>query len=414
MQVINAENLSKQYVLGSRQPNSVREFLTGMFSRSSEARHTIWALRDVSFSVNDGETLGLIGHNGAGKSTLLKILSRITKPTLGRATIRGRVGSLLEVGTGFHGELTGRENIYMNGAILGMKHAEIKAKFDEIVAFSEIEEFLDTPVKHYSSGMYMRLAFSVAAHLDPEILIVDEVLAVGDVSFQKKCLRKMRAVGESGRTVIFVSHDMSAINRLCRRAIWIAHGAIETDGPAGEVVAAYLNEQSEAGAQREWREDDLAPGSDLVKLRRVRVCDETGSPISSIDIRHPVYVEMTYDVLRPGGVLVPNFHFYNEHRICLFVSQDLATGWRSTPRPVGTFRSRICIPGNFLAAGTVFVTAAISTFQPLEIHVDERDVVAFHVMEAPQGDGERGDYTGVLPGVVRPTLEWETNLLPDN
>ena len=197
MQVIKAENLSKRYVLGVRQPYSLREMLAGLFERGNTDERTLWALRDVSFSVDEGETLGLIGHNGAGKSTLLKILSRITKPTTGTAAIRGRVGSLLEVGTGFHSELSGRENIYLNGAILGMRRVEIEKKFDEIVAFSEIEAFLDTPVKHYSTGMYMRLAFSVAAHLDPEVLIVDEVLAVGDVGFQRKCLRKMRDVAGS-------------------------------------------------------------------------------------------------------------------------------------------------------------------------------------------------------------------------
>src|SRR5688500_1718799 len=211
MQVINADNLSKRYVLGTRQPYSFRELLTGFFERGDDAGKVLWALRDVSFTVDEGETLGLIGHNGAGKSTLLKILSQITKPSSGSATIRGRVGSLLEVGTGFHNELTGRENIYLNGAILGMKHAEIEKRFDEIVAFSEIEQFLDTPVKHYSSGMYMRLAFSVAAHLEPEVLIVDEVLAVGDTGFQNKCLGKMDEVSRSGRTVLFVSHNLGSL-----------------------------------------------------------------------------------------------------------------------------------------------------------------------------------------------------------
>ena len=205
MQVIKVENLSKLYYLGGKSSNSLRDALVGFIKNpKGNPKQELWALRDINFSVKDGETLGIIGHNGAGKSTLLKILSRITKPTSGSAEIHGRVGSLLEVGTGFHNELSGRENIYLNGAILGMRRAEIEKKFDEIVAFSEIEKFLDTPVKHYSSGMYMRLAFSVAAHLEPEILIVDEVLAVGDVAFQKKCLNKMQSVGQAGRTVLFV------------------------------------------------------------------------------------------------------------------------------------------------------------------------------------------------------------------
>src|SRR5687767_7443460 len=289
MQTIRVQNLSKLYRFEAR-PYSLREVITGVFHRreSSRKRNDLWALHDVNFDVGDGETLGIVGNNGAGKSTLLKILSRITKPTRGSATIRGRVGSLLEVGTGFHSELSGRENIYLNGAILGMRRAEIDKKFDEIVAFSEIEAFLDTPVKHYSTGMYMRLAFSVAAHLDPEILIVDEVLAVGDVGFQKKCLRKMRSVGESGRTVIFVSHDMQSITRLCRRVIWLKDGRLQSDGEAKHVVGVYLHEQTRTGAEKVWEDAASAPGNQVVRLRSVRVLDENGRTTSAIDIRRPV------------------------------------------------------------------------------------------------------------------------------
>ncbi len=253
MQAIRVNSLSKRYVLGGAAHNSLRDVIAGMFSRSGrQPAEEVRALDDVSFTVNEGETLGIIGRNGAGKSTLLKILSRITKPTAGSVEIRGRVGSLLEVGTGFHNELSGRENIYLNGAILGMKRSEIEARFDEIVAFSEIERFLDTPVKHYSSGMYMRLAFSIAAHLEPEVLIVDEVLAVGDVAFQKKCLGKMRDVGQKGRTVIFVSHDMNAITRLCDRVIWIKDGKLRLDGAAKDDVGEYLHDQESVGAEKHW------------------------------------------------------------------------------------------------------------------------------------------------------------------
>ena len=411
MQVIKVENLSKLYYLGGTSHNSLRDALVSFVKNPRRnKREELWALRDVDFEVKDGETLGIIGHNGAGKSTLLNILSRITKPTSGSIEIKGRIGSLLEVGTGFHNELSGRENIFLNGAILGMKRAEIVKKFDEIVAFSEIEKFLDTPVKHYSSGMYMRLAFAVAAHLEPEILIVDEVLAVGDINFQKKCLNKMREVGASGRTVLFVSHDMSAINRLCSRTIWLKNGTLGKDGATGEVVGAYLHEQAETGAERVWEDTKTAPGNEIVKLRRVRVCDETSKTVSAIDIRHPVGIEMTYDVLQSDKILVPNFHFYNEHGLCIFVSQDLDTGWRTRTRPTGTYTSKIWIPGNFLAEGSVFVTAAITTFQPFEVHFAKRDVIAFHVMETLEGDSTRGDYTGVLPGIVRPRLNWETDL----
>lgn len=411
MQVIQADKLSKRYTLGARQPYSFREMLMSFFDRSDASNRELWALRDVSFTVDESETLGLIGHNGAGKSTLLKILSRITKPTHGTAQIHGRVGSLLEVGTGFHNELSGRENIYLNGAILGMRRTEIDKKFDEIVAFSEIEEFLDTPVKHYSTGMYMRLAFSVAAHLDPEVLIVDEVLAVGDVGFQKKCLRKMRDVGESGRTVIFVSHDMQSITRLCKRVIWLKDGQLKHDGDAKQIVGEYLHEQSQTGAAKAWESDDLAPGNEIARLRSVRVIDEDGKLSSATDIRRKVGIEMQYDVLQSGKVLVPHVQFYNEQGLCIFVSHDWNSGWRDEPRSAGTYSSVVWIPENFLAEGTVFVTAALSTFKPMSAHFIERDVVTFNVIDTLEGDSARGDNAGVILGAVRPVLDWETKII---
>jgi lipopolysaccharide transport system ATP-binding protein len=415
MNVIKVENLSKLYFLGGAKHNSLRDAIAGFVKNPRrDKKNELWALKDVSFEVGDGEALGIIGRNGAGKSTLLKILSRITKPTSGTARIRGRIGSLLEVGTGFHNELSGRENIFLNGAILGMKRAEIESKFDEIVAFSEIEKFIDTPVKHYSSGMYMRLAFSVAAHLEPEILIVDEVLAVGDAAFQKKCLTKMHEVGQVGRTVLFVSHDMQAVSRLCSRAIWMKDGKIAEDGETNAVLGKYLHEQSKTGAERSWEDAENAPGNEHIRLRRVRVCDQAGKSVSTLDIRQPIGVEMTYEVLRTSKVLVPNFHFYNEQGVCLFVSQDLDTGWRKRPRPVGTYVSKVWIPGDFLAEGTVFVTAAVTTFEPLEVHFAERDIIAFHVIDNFEGDSTRGDYAGVLPGIVRPRLNWETDSGPKN
>jgi len=256
--VIRVENLGKRYRVGERKEayGTLRDTIVSAVQASMDAlrghgskngRNEFWALRGVSFEVKRGEVLGIIGRNGAGKSTLLKILSCVTRPTVGRAMIQGRVGSLLEVGTGFHPELTGRENIYLNGAVLGMKRIEIQQKFDEIVEFAEIEQFLDTPVKRYSSGMYMRLAFSIAAHLEPEILIVDEVLAVGDVTFRNKCLGKMQDVSSEGRTILFVSHDMAAIRRLCSRAILLQHGYALVDGDPAGVVARYLTAHCSSG-----------------------------------------------------------------------------------------------------------------------------------------------------------------------
>src|SRR5262245_5681146 len=302
---IDVRDLGKVFELGQIQEkystlrDTVMEILTAPFrrmmkgGRRAEVDNTIWALRDVTFRVTEGEVVGLIGRNGAGKSTLLKVLSRITPPTVGRAEIRGRVGSLLEVGTGFHQELTGRENVYLNGAILGMRKSEIESKFDEIVAFAELEQFMDTPVKHYSTGMYMRLAFAVAAHMDTEILLVDEVLAVGDASFQQKCLGKMGEVAAAGRTVLFVSHNMAAVAGLCSRALWIDHGTIKADGGLQEVTREYLNALSEGSFHCVSRDETLTVHS--VVLR-----DASGTPTNHF---------------APGGDLVVDIHYEATRRI---------------------------------------------------------------------------------------------------
>lgn len=412
MKIIEIENISKKYNLrASQKRNTLRDVFSGVFKSangSGEKGKILWALRDVSFDVAEGETVALIGNNGAGKSTLLKILSRIIKPSSGKAVLRGRVGSLLEVGTGFHQELSGRENIFLNGAVLGMRREEIEKKFDEIVAFSEIEEFLETPVKFYSSGMYMRLAFAVAAHLEPEILIVDEVLAVGDLSFQRKCLNKMRDVSEHGRTVIFVSHNMQAVTRLCSRAVWIENGQVRQDASATEVVGNYLNSQTATVSERFWQNADDAPGNDTVILRGVRVTEENGKPNSTFDIRYPVVVEITYEVLRENQILMPDLRIYNDQGICVFTSHDLDEHWRSTPRSKGVYQSRAEIPGNFLAEGNFFVTVSATTYEPLNRHFDERDAVAFIVADSLDGNSARGDYAGQMDGIVRPILEWNT------
>lgn len=414
MSAITVDNISKLYHIGERSSNSLRDAISGLWRRSGESSITneLWALKDVSFEVREGDTLGVIGRNGAGKSTLLKILSRITKPTKGSISIRGRVGSLLEVGTGFHNELTGRENIFLNGAILGMRHSEIEKRFDEIVAFSEIEQFLDTPVKHYSSGMYMRLAFAIAAHVELEVLIVDEVLAVGDVGFQKKCLAKMRDAGESGRTVLFVSHDMSAVTRLCGRAIWLNGGGLERDGDAKSIVAEYLHEQSRVSAEKRWEAAD-APGNAVARLRAVKVCDDAGKVVVARDIRHPVNVEMTYEVLEAGKKLIPNLHFFNEQGLCIFISHDWGSGWRDRVREKGVYTSRMTVPGNFLSEGPIFVGAALTTYNPMVVHFVEWDAVTFNVTDSLDGDSARGDFAGPMPGVVRPVFDWKTSFSGD-
>jgi lipopolysaccharide transport system ATP-binding protein len=426
---IEVRNLSKKYHIGGpeKRYGALRDTLTDAFvapfrragkllrgqaTGAAELDETIWALKNVSFDIKHGEVVGLIGRNGAGKSTLLKILSRITKPDAGLADIYGRVGSLLEVGTGFHQELTGRENIYLNGAILGMRRAEIDRKFDEIVAFSEVEKFIDTPVKHYSSGMAMRLAFAVAAHLEPEILLVDEVLAVGDARFQRKCLNKMQDVGQQGRTIIFVSHNMPAITRLCERAILLDGGEIIEDGPAHKAVSTYLDNGLGTTAERQWLDPTKAPGEDVARLRAVRIRDDDGQIAEAVDIRRPLTIEMEYEVLKPGYVLLPHFDFFNREGVLIFKTLDQDPAWRRRPRPVGRYVNTTHIPGNFLAEGSLFVGAALVTLNPIILQFNERDAVSFQVIDSFEGDSARGDWSKTLPGIVRPLLQWDTQFTP--
>lgn len=376
-----------------------------------ESKGIIWALKDISFDVDHGEAIGIIGRNGAGKSTLLKILSKITHPSSGRAVIRGRISSLLEVGTGFHPELTGRDNVYLNGTILGMRKREIDSKFDEIVDFSGIEKFIDTPVKRYSSGMKVRLAFSVAAHLEPDLMVVDEVLAVGDARFQKKCLSKMEDAGNKGRTVLFVSHNMSAITRLCKRVILIENGRIVEDGPSGSVVAKYLTSESGTIAKKQW-DASKAPGGEFARLISVCVRNGNQNITESIDIRNPVNVEMTFEVLKPGHVMLPHFHFQNEEGLHLFTSLDQDAQWRGIKRPAGLYTCTVQIPGNFLSEGLLYVTPVLLKMNPNARQFFERDAVAFQVVDTMEGNSARGDWANNLRGVVRPLLEWKTQYQP--
>ena len=368
----------------------------------------VWALRDVSFEIKRGEVLGIIGENGAGKSTLLKILCGITDPTSGYAEIRGRISSLLEVGTGFHQELTGRENVYLNATVLGMKKVEVDRKFDEIVEFSGVEKFIDTPVKRYSSGMNVRLAFAVAAYLEPEILLIDEVLAVGDVAFQKKCLNKMQDVGQEGRTVVFVSHNMTAITRLCGRGILLSKGKIIQDGNSHEVVSSYLTSGLGTTAEREWIDSEKAPGNDIVRLCAVRVKTEGGQIASALDIREPIRLEIEYEVTKTGYQLVPVFNFYNDEDVVVFVSRDLDPDWYQRSRPIGRFVSTAWVPGNLLAEGMMYIEPGIITITPFILHFAKRDAVSFQVIDNLDDNSARGDYAGQMLGVVRPLLKWTT------
>ncbi len=378
-------------------------------SDASARDDILWALRDVSFEVPKGQILGIVGHNGAGKSTLLKILSRITAPTSGSARIQGRVGSLLEVGTGFHQELTGRENVYLNGTILGLRKRDVDKIFDEIVDFAGVEKFLDTPVKRYSSGMKVRLGFAVAAHLDPEVLIVDEVLAVGDADFKRKCLGKMEEIGESGRTILFVSHNMPQVTRLCSRVLMMENGQVIKDGGPHEVVEAYLSSGKKRVARQDWPDLDSAPGGEIARLRSISVRNGSGDVSESFDIREPITLRIEFDCLKAGHELLPGFSVCNEEMQILFSSIDIEPKWAGTEREPGRYVAEIEIPGNFLAEGTMLVNTAVRQWQPaqtLEYFVPE--AIAFQVIDSFEGDSARGQYPGDLAGVVRPKLEWRT------
>ena len=413
---IQTDRLSKQYQIGEMQSayGTLRDSLASGARRLVRRDHSqhvedIWALRDVSLEVPEGQVLGVIGKNGAGKSTLLKILTRITTPTSGTAEIHGRVGSLLEVGTGFHPELTGRENVYLNGSVLGMKRREIQSKFDEIIEFSGVERFIDTPVKRYSSGMSVRLAFSVAAHLEPEILLVDEVLAVGDAEFQRRCLGRMEDLSQSGRTVLFVSHQMQAVTQLCDRAVLLEQGEIALDGSAEYVVAEYLQLVGGSSSERTWPEDS-APGDTVVRLLAVRVVDEDGDVVSSVDVRKPVGIEMTFRVLRDSGRSVfPKVKIYDARRNVAFNALDTSSRWQQPTTP-GVYVSTAWIPANLLNEGLIAVDVGVCSVGTTKLHphTGANDVVSFHVRDPGEGDSAKGPFTGQLQGVLRPLLEWTT------
>lgn len=409
--IIRIDHLSKRYRIGERRGHtSLREALAravhaplhGFRSGNGHTNNTILALNDVSFDVAPGEVVGIIGRNGAGKSTLLKILSRITRPTKGRVALNGRVGSLLEVGTGFHSELTGRENIFLNGAILGMSKREITAKFDEIVAFAETKQFLDTPVKHYSSGMTVRLAFAVAAHLEPEILIIDEVLAVGDIAFQKKCLGKMNEVARHGRTVLFVSHDLSAINALCERAILLHEGSLVMDGPTREVSTYYLDTANKLYSPITWV--DLPHGkSDEIRLQKVCI-KQRGVNTSAVDCRESFDILFEYE----NKKVLPDSRFFivirNAKGDTVFTTSDYdVLTEAATNRRLGNFQSEVVVPGGLLKAGSYYGTIGADIKNERVIFA-ENDCLDFEVFES--GDDTLAERHKRV-GLVAPLLKWQ-------
>jgi homopolymeric O-antigen transport system ATP-binding protein len=415
--IIKAELVSKQFRIGVRQPTSLRDTLAEMvrkpFARTSNgtngSNERIWALKDVSFDVGQGEVVGIIGRNGAGKSTLLKILSRVTRPTKGRVTLSGRVGSLLEVGTGFHSELTGRENIFLNGAILGMSRQEIKRKFDDIVTFAETEKFLDTPIKHYSSGMMVRLAFAVAAHLEPEILIIDEVLAVGDVAFQRKCLGKMNEVAKAGRTVLFVSHDVSAVNALCERAILLHNGTIVRSGSTREVTSYYLDRTNKLYSPITWI--DFPQGkSNEIELVSVQTTQE-GNATTALDCRLSFTISIEYE----NKKALHNSRFFiiirNAKGEVLFTTSDYDALTKETiDRSCGRFVSTVIVPAGLLKVGTYYGTVG-ADIQNERIIFAENDIFRFEVFES--GDDSLAERHKRV-GLMAPILTWQVSSLDES
>ncbi len=422
--VINIENLYKEYKLGVISHGTLYRDLQSWWARirgkedpnsiisahhSSDVEEgSFLALNDVSFEVKESEILGIIGKNGAGKSTLLKILSRITSPTKGEIKIKGRVGSLLEVGTGFHPELTGRENIYLNGAIFGMRKREINKKLDEIIDFAGIERHIDTPVKRYSSGMYVRLAFSVAAHLDPEILIVDEVLAVGDINFQKKCLGKMKDISKGqGRTVLFVSHNMNAISSLCNRCLLLYRGSIIANGPTSDVVLEYnFNSGMASSSKINYQESGRNVGNSLAELLCASIEDENGNNIIEALLKNSFFIKMRYRIKKETeSILVPNIHFYTSDGTCVFVQN--ATDMK-VMEP-GDYEVVCRVPEKLLNEGAYNIGLAITSYSDKEFSVCffEERVLLINIKDPMDSESNRYGYPGPIPGVVRPVLKWQ-------
>jgi lipopolysaccharide transport system ATP-binding protein len=430
--VIVSEHLGKAYVIGHNQVRrerytALRDVLTAkarsvfgaakrlaqghITIRADESSEEFWALQNVSFEINRGDVVGVVGRNGAGKSTLLKILSRITEPTQGRVRIRGRVASLLEVGTGFHPELTGRENVFLNGAVLGMTRSEIKKKFDEIVAFAEVERFLDTPVKRYSSGMYVRLAFAVAAHLEPEILIVDEVLAVGDAEFQRKCLGKIGQVAESGRTILFVSHNMQAVTRLCTKGILLEKGQVVAQGPAAEIVDRYVQDSAAKNVSRDFENDERYKHA-VVQLVSVGIFRPDGSPCPSmVEIGDELHIKIRYRTRKPEFGFRVAVNLFTQG-VCAFTTMERTEQVRNE---AGEYCSTVVVPSHLLTEGEYNMNLSMFTFRGVKEHIiSNQFILNFQVTDLLDGNSARGDYSSAWAGIVRPMLNWNLSYLGES
>ena len=411
---IEIRNLGKEYTLASAQPYiSLRDVISGsmknIFQPSKNKKEKFWALEDINANIMPGERVGIIGRNGAGKSTLLKIISRITPPTTGEAIIRGRVGSLLEVGTGFHPELTGRENIYLNGSILGLKRAEITKQLDEIIDFSGVEKFIDTPLKHYSSGMQLRLAFSVAAHLEPEILLIDEVLAVGDMEFQKKCLGKMEEVSkEHGRTILFVSHNMDTIRKFCSTTILLDNGKMINIGETGQIINEYVTGHLQTNAETNWPDGIFSYNKEL-KLNRAFLHNNTNEVLARFDTTESIGLTIEYEVLNNTIQFTHGLNLFNQENINIFNSHDVTSGASSQRRESGIYSATAWIPGNLLSEGIFSLSVALFSPNPVDVLIHEHEILSFEIYTDFAKMNARGNYSDDFPGIVRPLINWEAN-----
>lgn len=423
--ILKAENISKQYRLGTVGTGTLSHDLNRWWHRirgkedpylkigDTNDRSTkgtsdyVWALQDINFEVQRGEVLGIIGKNGAGKSTLLKILSKVTAPTTGSIKSKGRIASLLEVGTGFNGELTGRENVYLNGAILGMTKKEITEKLDEIIAFSGCERYIDTPVKRYSSGMTVRLAFAVAAFLEPEILVIDEVLAVGDAEFQKKAIGKMQDISKGeGRTVLFVSHNMDSIMRLCSKSILMKDGRIIDYDITSKVIDNYLKSEYGTTSVKSWKGQNA--GNNLVRINNVKAHNHKYELKDNFKITEFVGITVSYEVIEEGNKFHVAFNFYDRNGINIFDSHENNTINYYERKKTGIYETTVWVPENLLAEGVILVGVAIVTHDPFQVHFHERDCIAFNMIDNQINSPTRGEYVGSLPGIIRPLMKWES------
>ncbi|MEK7557925.1 MAG: polysaccharide ABC transporter ATP-binding protein [Patescibacteria group bacterium] len=421
--IIEVKNLGKKYNITHQQGGYValRDVLTNVFKNpfqfakhkakqitGQETKEEFWALKDINFTIEKGEAIGIIGANGAGKSTLLKILTGITPPTTGEAIMRGKVASLLEVGTGFHPELSGRENIFLNGAILGMTKKEISDKFNDIVKFSGVEKFLDTPIKYYSSGMSVRLAFSVAAHLEPDILIIDEVLAVGDADFQKKCLRKMDEITKkNGRTILFVSHNMATIRQLCGRCILLKDGEIKMIGETNGTLDTYLNQTNKENYIKEWT-DKIAPQNNSIILKKIALVNVNGQYLNTLSVGQPFAIEIEYNIKDGRGTTGFTLGFWGDNNNLIFISiSNFKNNFYNKKLTQGLYKTRCLIPANLLNNG--ILSLSLSFFEKnFANSISLNPVLIFKITDSHVG---RGDYTGNYPGVIRPVLDWDTELI---